>query len=61
MKNFLESISKSILNKPGDEVSARVTGSGRKVLKASIDSGKQKYSKTEYQNGTTVETKTTKR
>lgn len=61
MKNFLDIISNGILNKPGDKLSARVTDTGRKVLKVYIDSGKQKYSRTEYKNGTVVETKTTKK
>lgn len=60
-KNFLSSIfNNSILQKPGDQVSARVTDSGRQVLKVSKDEGKSKYSATRYQNGTVVETKTTK-
>lgn len=61
MKNFLDIISNGILNKPGDKLSARVTDTGRKVLKVYITSGKQKYSRTEYKNGTVVETKTTKK
>ena len=61
MKNLLEALGNSILSKPGDELSARITDTGRKVLKVHTDSGKQKYSRTEYQNGTIVETKTTKR
>lgn len=50
----------SILNNPGDNMSARVTDNNRKVLKVEINNGKNKYSKTQYPNGTTVETKTTK-
>ena len=61
MKNLLEIISNGILNQPGDELSARITDSGRKVMKARTNGGKQKYSRTEYQNGTVVETRTTKR
>ena len=49
------------MNKPGDELSARVTPTERKVLKVHTDGGKQKYSRTEYKNGTVVETKTTKK
>lgn len=61
MKNFLDIISNGILNKPGDELSARVTDTGRKVLKVHTNSGKQKYSRIEYPNGTIFETKTTKK
>ncbi len=59
-KNLLSIFSNSILNKPGDELSARVTSSNRQVLKVSKNNGKNKYSVTRYPNGTTVETKTTK-
>lgn len=59
-KNLLSIFSNSILNKPGDEMSARVTPSNRQVLKVSKNNGKDKYSVTRYPNGTTVETKTTK-
>ena len=59
-KNLLSIFSDSILNKPGDELSARVTSSNRQVLKVSKNNGKNKYSVTRYPNGTTVETKTTK-
>ena len=48
------------LEKPGDELSARITETGRKVLKVSKDRGKKKYSATQYSNGTIVETMTTK-
>ena len=58
-KNLLSIFSNSILNKPGDELSARVTSSNRQVLKVSKNNGKNKYSVTRYPNGTTVETKTT--
>lgn len=61
MKNFLDIISNGILNKPGDELSARVTSTERKVLKVHTDGGKQKYSRTEYKNETVVETETTKK
>ena len=61
MKNWLDNLGNSILKKPGDELSARITDTGRKVLKVSTDNGKQKYSKTQYKNGTVVETKTTKK
>lgn len=59
MSNWLEKMSDAILKNPHDELSARITDTGRKVLKISIDDGKHKYSRTEYENGTTVETKTT--
>ncbi len=59
-KNLLSIFSNSILNKPGDELSARVTSSNRQVLKVSKNNGKNKYSVARYPNGTTVETKTTK-
>ena len=49
------------LQTPGDKVEARVTDTNRKVLKASKDNGKSKYSVTQYPNGTLVETKTTKK
>ena len=60
MKNFLAAIGAGLLSRPGDELSARVTPNERKVLKIHTDGGKQKYSRTEYKNGTVVETKTTK-
>ena len=60
-KNFLTSIfSNSILNKPGDNMSACITKSGRQVLKISKNNGKIKHSVTRYTNGTIVETKTIK-
>jgi len=60
-KNFLSNLfSNSVLQKPGDEISARITTSGRQVLKVSKDNGNTKYSATRYANGTIVETKTTK-
>lgn len=60
-KNFLSNLfSNSVLQKPGDEISARITNSGRQVLKVSKDNGNTKYSATRYANGTVVETKTTK-
>ena len=49
------------LSEIGDKVEARVTNSGRQVIKASKGDGKSKYSATRYSNGTVVETKTTKR
>lgn len=60
-KNFLLNLfSNSVLQEPGDEISARVTDSGRQVLKVSKDNGRFKYSATRYKKGTVVETKTTK-
>lgn len=59
-KNLLSIFTNSILNKPGDEMSARVTSSNRQVLKVSKNNGENKYSVTRYPNGTTVETKTTR-
>ena len=58
--NLLSFFYNAILNKPGDNMSARVTDSGRQVLKISTDNGTAKYSATRYPNGTIVETKTTK-
>ncbi|OOP72811.1 hypothetical protein [Clostridium beijerinckii] len=49
----------SALQNPGDNMSARVTDSNRKVLK--VETGNTKYSATQYPNGTIVETKTTKK
>ena len=59
-KGLLSILSDSILQKPGDNMSARVTDSGRQVLKVSKNQGKSKYSATRYPNGTVVETRTTK-
>ena len=44
-KNFLSNLfSNSVLQEPGDEISARITDSGRQVLKISKDKGNSKYS-----------------
>lgn len=59
-KNLLSIFNNSILNEPGDEMSARITRSNRQVMKVSKNNEKNKYSVTRYPNGTTVETKTTK-
>ncbi len=60
-KNALSTFIKGgILQKPGDELSARVTKNHRQILKYKTDSGNTKYSATLYPNGTIVETKTTK-
>lgn len=61
MKNELSNIFKGILQQPNDELNARVTPSSRQVLKISKNNGKNKYSRTQYPNGTVVETKTTKK
>ena len=53
-------ITNSLLQKPGDELSARITKSNRQVLKIKNNDGLIKYSATRYPNGTVVETKTTK-
>lgn len=59
-KNLLSIFNNSVLNEPGDEMSARITRSNRQVMKVSKNNGKNKYSVTRYPNGTTVETKTIK-
>lgn len=51
---------KAGLKNPGDKMSACITDTGRKVIKVETDNGTNKYSATQYQNGTVVETKTTK-
>ena len=48
------------LKNPGDKLSARITDTGRQVVKKETDNGMNKYSATRYKNGTVVETKTTK-
>ena len=50
-----------MLRNPGDNLSARVTNTNRKVLKVETNNGCSKYSATQYPNGTIVETKTTKK
>ncbi len=55
---FLKAKDNGVLKNPGDNLSARITKSGRKVLK--IDTEDVKYSATQYSSGTTVETKTTR-
>lgn len=49
-----------LLKNPGDNLVARVTNSGKKVVKIETNNGNSKYSATKYPNGTIVETKTTK-
>lgn len=63
--NKIKSKSESIvqqagLKNPGDNLSARITSSGRQVIKVNTDNGSNKYSAVKYPNGTTVETKVTK-
>ena len=60
MFEIIKNNSNEVLKKPGDNASARITESNRKVLKISTNNGDNKYSMTEYPNGTKVETKTTK-
>lgn len=48
------------LENPGDIAVLRVTKTRRKVATVSLDNGKQKYSLTQYQNGTVVKTETIK-
>jgi hypothetical protein len=57
-KNVPVVFSETGLTKPGDELSARITDSYRKVLK--VKKNGEKYSFTQYPNGTVVETRTTK-
>ncbi|MEW8995607.1 hypothetical protein [Clostridium sp.] len=66
--NFLDIFKKNdvnkstgILSEPGDKLEARVTDTGRKVVKIQKDNGNSKYSATQYSNGTVVETKVTKK
>ena len=49
-----------LLEKPGDKITAEITPSNRRVVKISKNDGNDKYSCTTYENGTKVETKTTK-
>lgn len=50
-----------ILKHPGDQLEARITKSGRNVLKVQKDNGDYKYSATQYSSGTIVETRVTKK
>ncbi|NLD17627.1 MAG: hypothetical protein GX666_08615 [Tissierellia bacterium] len=59
-KNMLTVLNNWFLKKPGDNLSARVTKTNRRVFKIATDNGNNKYSITQYDNGTVVETKTTK-
>ena len=60
MKHFLEAVSQIPLKNPGDKLSLEITPSGCKVAKLKTKGGKLKYSKTQYPNGTIMETKVTK-
>jgi hypothetical protein len=60
-KNELAVIKNNGLENPGDNLSARITDTGRQVLKVERKNGGEKYSATRYPStGTIVETKTTK-
>lgn len=59
-KNSIDLFDGTDLSKPGDKASARITKTGRKVLTIEKENGTQKYSATQYSNGTIVETRTTK-
>lgn len=52
---------KGLLSEPGDSLFARITDTGREVLKIKTNGGDSKYSVTRYPNGTTVEVKSTKK
>lgn len=55
MKNELSSVlNNGILSNPGDELHARITPTGRKVVK--VKKNGKKASATQYQNGKTVYT-----
>lgn len=63
MKNFLANLlnrtnDSEILRDPGDEFNAKITPSGRKVVK--LNTKNEHYSATVYSNNTLVETKVTK-
>lgn len=48
------------LSVPGDRAEVRCTKTSRRVFKAERDGGNQKYSMTQYPNGTQVETRVSK-
>ena len=52
--------SEGILNNPGDRFEARITTSGRKVIRIITNGGRTKYSATQYRTGRIVETKSSK-
>ncbi len=55
IKNAIDGLFGAFLSKPGDSFSARVTPSGRQVVK--ISKGDIKQSAVRYPNGTVVETR----
>lgn len=59
MQNIIALLEKLPLILSYDSFSARVTPTGRKVIKLSQDSGSIKYSATLYPSGKVVETRTT--
>lgn len=61
LAKLLSSSDDSILTKPGDELNLRVTKTERKVATYHSGDGKNKYSRTEYPNGTVHETRTTRK
>jgi hypothetical protein len=59
--NEIIAVKQAGLKNPGDNMSARITDTGRQVLKVETNDGKDKRSMTRYpKTGTIVETKTTK-
>lgn len=58
---MLEILRSPILKEIGDEISARITPTGRKVGKIRTNGGKEKYAITQYKNGTIVETRSRKK
>ena len=50
MGYMLKDVFSGLLNKPGDSLSAKVTKSGRGVVKLRLDDGKVKYSEVHYPN-----------
>lgn len=55
-KNQISVVNNAGLEKPGDNLSARITDTNREVLKIEKNGGADKYSATRYPNGTVVET-----
>lgn len=53
---YITTLLNGLLQNPGDKFSARITDTGRQVLKISNSDGK--ISATRYPNGTVVETRT---
>ena len=52
--------SEGILKNPGDKFEARITPSGRKVIRITTNNGRDKYSVTQYSTGRIVETKSSR-